>query len=448
MNKFFSNLIIFLFIIALSNNANAIELDQTGKIDIHGFLSQGYMQSNHNNFYSITNGHGSSQFNEIGIDFSTDVSDRLRMGVQILSRDLGKMGNHEVTFDWAVADYSFYDWLNLRAGKIKIPHGIYNMERDVDMLRANIFLPQSVYYEGWRDSINTLSGVGIYGYVPMEIMGNITYNVSGGNLSMKHNNGEARLLSTVVPIQMNLQIKEMDTILSYDGYLSVDDIAGIEGLKIAGSYLRHEFDIASTLSDGTFSPTYDANMTVVGLLPSQMNSTMNIKMGASTASIEFACENTVFAAEYSDTSYNIHIPVSPYINPNGMMENKFTSIGYYAGLTHRFSDWFQIGTYYSVHYSDKDDKDGYKSTHTVLAHDANHQPITLVPQGQEFTRWLKDTCLGFRFDITPNWVMKLEGHYMDGAALLLNDDNNMNSLGKISYDRYWMLYAAKLSFSF
>lgn len=446
--KLQANLLIILLFMLSSGNAGAVSFDQIGKVDIHGFISQGYMKSSKNNCFAMTDERGSSQFNEIGINFATDVSDRLRFGLQFLSRDLGKMGNHEVTIDWAVADYSVNAWLDICAGKMKLSHGLYNTERDVDFLRANIFLPQSNYYEGWRDSINAISGIGAFGYIPLNTFGNLTYNINGGNVSLRNDGGESRTLMTEIPRQLDAQITNVNTILTYNTALSIDTIGGIDGLKIAGSFLRHEFDSDCTLSDGTYSPTFDANMTQIGIISSKMNSTINLKMSSSTASLEYSHGNTVFAAEYEDTAYNIHVPVSSNIESNGMMLSKFHSVGYYAGLTHRFNDSFQIGAYYSEYYPDKDDKDGYKAAHTILGYDSENQPITLIPKGQEFSQWLKDACIGFRFDITPNWIMKIETHYMDGAALLFNDDNNTNSLGEINYERYWMLYMAKMSINF
>jgi len=60
------------------------------KIDIHGYISQGFMYSNHNNYLADTE-KGTFQFNELGINFSDDLTDRLRIGIQLAARDLGEM---------------------------------------------------------------------------------------------------------------------------------------------------------------------------------------------------------------------------------------------------------------------------------------------------------------------------------------------------------------------
>lgn len=424
---------------AFTNIAGAIELNQYGKVGIHGFISQGYIKSNHNNFMADTEGDGTTQFNEAGINFTSDASERLRMGVQFLARDLGRMGNKDVTIDWAVADYSCSDWLNIRAGKIKSPHGLYNTERDVDMLRAFVFLPQSFYMEGWRDSLNASSGVSAYGYIPAGSAGNVTYSLFGGNGAMKTGGGEARFLEDQVPQNLQLKVLDFDTKNTWYTQLVWDSVFSLNGLKLVGGYWGHEFDANCSLVDGTATPTFTADMTQAGLIYNTTTSPFHVKMRTLTGSVEYILGDTQFAAEYCEIKYNPTLSLSPYLGIAGnQLKRDFTSQGYYASLTHRFTDWLQLGTYYSVYYCSKEDKHGDKAfAERTLA------------SNQKFSRWRKDTCFVTRFDLTPNWILKLEAHYNDGTALLYSDDGNLASNGLTTeYDRYWMLYAAKLSYSF
>lgn len=123
-------------------------------LDIHGFISQGFLQSDRNNFYADTED-GTFQFNEFGLNVSADVTDRLYAGLQLLSRDLGAIGNNSVELDWAQATYRWRAWLYLQAGCIKTPWGLYNETRDIDLLRTSIFLPPSLYSEDMRDAYNS-----------------------------------------------------------------------------------------------------------------------------------------------------------------------------------------------------------------------------------------------------------------------------------------------------
>ena len=80
-----------------------------------------------------------------------------------------------------------------------------------------------------------------------------------------------------------------------------------------------------------------------------------------------------------------------------------------------------------MYYSDTDDRDGEK----------------LVEKGlPDFRAWQEDWALSTRFDITDNWLVKLEVHFMDGAARCSPADN------PDGYDKNWTLYAVKTTFSF
>ena len=88
--------------------------------------------------------------------------------MQLFSRDLGDAANNKINLDWAYADYRQWDWLGLRIGRVKLPIGLYNETRDMDMLRTCIVLPQGIYNELERDNLIALNGMGLYGHVDMK----------------------------------------------------------------------------------------------------------------------------------------------------------------------------------------------------------------------------------------------------------------------------------------
>ena len=128
-----------------------------------------------------------------------------------------------------------------------------------------------------------------------------------------------------------------------------------------------------------------------------------------------------------------------YINPYTgelAIDAHFKTLGWYSSLTYRFTDWFELGTYYTEYYSNEDDKDGKKavaSGKSEVAHEG----------------YQKDFCLTTRFDVSANWIIKLEGHKMEGVALLYSDDgNNRNDTGELNYEKDWYFGAVKLTYSF
>src|SRR5687768_171548 len=114
------------------------------EVEVHGFVSQGAVLSTGND-YLVRSQRGSVEFFEAGLNLSTEVADRLRVGIQLFARDLGSLGDYSAKVDWAYLDYRWRRWLGLRAGRIKLPFGLYNEFSDIDSARLPILLPQSVY---------------------------------------------------------------------------------------------------------------------------------------------------------------------------------------------------------------------------------------------------------------------------------------------------------------
>ncbi|BCS96508.1 hypothetical protein DSLASN_21400 [Desulfoluna limicola] len=414
------------FLIFLSAQAaGAYELGSTGNINIHGFISQGYLQTTDNNFFGPTED-GSFQFNERGINFSADVSDRLRVGLQFFSRDFGSLGDNEVTIDWAFADYTLTEWANFKAGKIKMPQGLYNTTRDVDMLRTSILLPQSVYNEGWRDSINAMDGFEFYGYAPAGVVGSFEYHTQIGVNKFKDDGPEMRLLEDQFPVAWGVDVDNNHVDRTYVGSFIWE--APLEGLRMGASGWQMSFD---------------ADITGYSPVTSQPDSDIiDVTQTGWTTSLEYSIGDLVLSTEYNRINYEFD---APKFIPGGM---DFDSEGYYGMATYRFCDWFEMGTYYSEYYSNTDDKDGKDA---VAKWNAYGGMAGGYPPGQEHRAYLKDLALSLRFDITENWILKVEGHQMKGAAIMLNSDGNTAVYSGVmgpAYEKDWQLYTAKVSFSF
>ena len=114
------NLVFCISLLILTQSLFVTAIDFNG-IDIHGYVSQGYLKSDKNN-YLVNSKDGSFEFTELGINFSKEF-EKLRVGLQLLSRDMGEFGNNEIKLDWAMGDYHLRDYLGFRVGKVKIPLG-------------------------------------------------------------------------------------------------------------------------------------------------------------------------------------------------------------------------------------------------------------------------------------------------------------------------------------
>ena len=130
---------LLLLLILPARPAAAIDLGE--RIQLHGFATQGYLDTNGNDFLGDSKD-GTFKFREIGVNLNAQVTDKFRLGGQALYCHFGEASNGNVRTDWLVAEYHLTDPLGARVGKIKMPMGLYNMERDSDFLRPLIFLPQ------------------------------------------------------------------------------------------------------------------------------------------------------------------------------------------------------------------------------------------------------------------------------------------------------------------
>ena len=448
--------------VCFSGSARAYEYQG---IDIRGFISQGYLYSADNNFFAETQD-GTAQFNEAGINFSAEVSDRLRLGVQFLARDLGSIGNNEVILDWAIADYRYRDWLGLTVGNMKFVHGLYNETRDLDMLRTFIFLPQSVYNEAWRESISSIQGAGIYGDIPMSDMGTLSYDLQYGTVNLASDKGAARLLEDQWPFGGLGLLADVDRIdVDYTYAASLKWITNLEGLILGGSTFKYRFDSEATTMLDTAVVTDEVLLAIndpalsglagplseygtrITLSPTEIG----VETVSYTASLEFTWRNLVFAAEYMRTTYDIEFrntplftKLEPVLGANGVTVQddgtieveRFSSVGYYTSVAYRFTHWFELGTYYSIYYPNEDDKDGEERVARGL-------------DAEDYRAWLKDIALTARFEVNEHWIVKLDAHKMDGAAILLGADNpRPESAAEERYEEDWYLLAAKVTYSF
>lgn len=150
------------------------------RVQIHGFVTQGFMFSNQNNYLDAKTNDGTAQWTDGAVTLSSSVTDKLRIGIQLHMYQLGAIGGHP-DVDWASGDYQVNDHIGFRAGKIKTPLGLFNDSQDADSAHLWSLLPQSVYPADLKN--NTLSSLG------GEIYGNLYGGKNLGRLSYRAYDG-------------------------------------------------------------------------------------------------------------------------------------------------------------------------------------------------------------------------------------------------------------------
>ena len=148
-------------------------------VDFHGFASQGFLYSDTYNYLGDSS-HGSFKFTEAGLNATMNPFPRTRITAQGFTYDVGEVGKYDVVLDYAQAEYTFNDYIGIRAGRICRPEGIYNDIQDVDLARTWVLLPQGMYNARWRDFWVTVDGGDVFGTLPLGKAGSLGYELYDG----------------------------------------------------------------------------------------------------------------------------------------------------------------------------------------------------------------------------------------------------------------------------
>jgi hypothetical protein len=297
--------------------------------------------------------------------------------------------------DWGYADYRWRDYLGVRVGLVKAPLGLYNQGRDTDFLRTPIFLPQSVYNESYREFQTAYYGGEIYGNIELGAMGDMDYEALLGTINFDTSAPLIRdaFVSFASQLgQAGVQATNTAGDMKYALATAIRWNTPIEGLRLGATNIN---------TDITFSGN-------VGPFNLKTNLTYDYSY---VLSAEYAWNNLTLASEYARTKMVTDLS----LNGVPMVSGASVSEKYYAQISYRFCDWFEMGTYYSVFYPDVDDKGG---------------------------DWQKDWTISARFDVLDNMTIKAETHFIDGAANFLGVNNPQG------LEDNCVLYAVKCSVNF
>ncbi len=440
-----------------AGGAGAVDL---GDVAIHGFISQGYLQSDKYNYLSVRTDEGSFETNEMGLNFTSQLTDDLRVGAQLFAMDIGEYGNDEITVDWAYGDYRLHNMLGFRAGKFKIAHGLYNETRDIDAVRTYVFLPRAIYDPSTRDTFAGMKGVNLYGELPLGFSYHASYGMVPPDKKGKISKDLAEYAEYEVRDSIGVAVRNVViaqttaayiaagfppaqaaamaetaasiTAAEYVGNTSI--VTGIEdmrskngknfalrwsppflnGLRLSTTYFGSEVELDLNLN--VDQPALPGRAD-----PPAQTIPVKIKLDEVSSwvySLEYTFSNLVLFGEYD------RIKVDTRDAPTIDIE------GWSAGASYRFSYWFELGGYYSDYCTDIDDRGGEK----------------LKKRGEPAAvRWLRDACLSARFDVNDYWLFKLEGHVMRGLDEV---DWKVSTPAGETPDEGWYLFAAKVTYNF
>ena len=326
-------------------------------LQVHGFMSQGFAKSNENNFLTMKTSDGSGALTDGGANVSAQLTKKLRAGVQFYMRNVGDLGNARFEIDWGYADYRFESWLGVRGGKVKTVMGLYNDVQDIDFLHTWALLPQSMYPVDLRGSTIGHIGGDVYGLVSLHSGGELGYTAYAGKRPEDPEGGYAYGLST---------FNHYD---SYAGNQQGGDLrwtTPVRGMLVGASYLQQQI-----VGTGTNILRHSAHRE-----ESKKDQTFQIY------------------GQFARRGFRLDVEGRRYVRDMWLVELNRMIVGdnrgWYVSGAQRLNKYLEVGGYVSRYVPNS------KLDHNLAN---NH---------------INDNVVTGRIDISRYFLVKVEGHFMDG----------------------------------
>ncbi|HUB07632.1 MAG TPA: hypothetical protein VMB50_11550 [Myxococcales bacterium] len=358
----FPGILLALWAVSWCARASALELgspDDLLSVDVHGFVTQGFILTTGNDYIDLNTTKGSFQYSEVGINFTKTLVDRLTLGIEFFGYDLGPSGNYDATVNWFYLDYHWRDWLAVRAGRVQIPYGFYNEIQDVDAARNPVLLPQSVYPLQSSTFLFAQTGFEVYGFHRFGGAGALDYRLFAGTIFLD----PGALIPAGDPIQLQFTVP-------YVAGGRVIWETPLRGLRVAVSAETLHIDTTAFLPTAAVHIQGQDEVWLASVEYSIRDLTLTAELGRG------------YVQQSSDTP-----ALSPYLSQ--------VSEAGYVMATYRVARWFQPGVYYALSF-----------------------PNVFQTNGRADQQ--NDFAATLRFDINRFWLVKLEGHFMAGTAGLIS----------------------------
>jgi len=380
-----------------SNNIKAVEQD----FQFHGFVAQGLIDVDGSDFVN-DDASISPELTEIGINASYQLSSNFRLAGQVVYLNGGNRYAEGVRVDYALLDWSVYeslDWqANIYLGRFKNNHWLYSSSRDIPFARPSIILPQSVYFDGFRDIAVGGDGAAVKISHSNDDYGNFDFNFSYGTSPVSD--------------------KQAEIILSEFAQGSVKQDSDIQGsIYWQPAYSPWRFGVSYLDSDFSYQANDNGDLFFDG-----------------NFSFQFYTINTLYEGEnweFSGEIYQERFTTEGFYHP--LHSKDPVGQGMYVQSRYKISNELTFLARYERFYSDRDDKNGER---------LEEESGGLIPA---YFAYHRDTTVGLSYDFSSNLRLRFEYHWFQGAGRLtpvvlpnpqVNDSKN------------WQLWAVQLMYWF
>ena len=367
----------------------------------HGFISQGIIDVNGSDFVN-DDGELSTELTEIGLNASYQLSDKFRLAGQVVYLDGGNRYEKGFRVDYALLDWSAYNsesWqTNIYLGRFKNNHWLYSSSRVIPFARPSIILPQSVYFDGFRDIAVGSDGAAVKFSHSNDDLGNFDFTLSYGKSTVSNEQTDILLGD----IAMGVAEQE------YENHASVYWQPAFSPWRFGFSLLDSDF---SYQKNEMFDFASDADF-----------------------SFQFYTLNAIYEGEYWEFSgeiYQQRFVTDGFYDPNFYKDS--TGQGYYGQIRYKLTSDLTVLARYENFYLDKEDKDGYKLEQSTGG---------AIPY---YFGFHKDITIGINYDITSDFSARIEYHWVNGAGRL-TPVVMPNTLINDSED--WRMWAVQLMYWF
>ncbi len=392
------------------------------KVDMHAFASQTALYSTENNLFGDSDDDVTLDANEVGVVLSSRLTDKLSASAQVLSRNAGKSDTGDPRIDYAFLNYHIHNTVDadysVRAGKLRLPYGLYNDTRDVASTNPSILLPQSIYIDAGRNTFFAANGVIVQG----ELLGDAhSLRWEAGAVQNDTNNDEISDLSGLRARKEGGGGNNLIGRIMYSG--------GLDKYRLGLSYREHTL---------LFTPSFDAYpLALPGTTITVSGTESSVKTTGWLASAQANFDRFSLSGEYGFGDISLDaIGISKH----------FISEAYYLQGQYFLNPSVTLLARADFFYKDRNDRDGDTFVEGL------NTPITLPFLGPATTslqrnghsQYAEDFTLGATWSPIKNLQLRAEWHNIEGSGWLSAADNP----DALDTSKHWDLLMVQAAYRF
>lgn len=338
----------------------------------HGFVAQGVMQAKNSNFLN-NDGDVSTELTEFGLNSIWQLDPNLRIAGQVMYLDGGNRFQQGLRIDYLFLNWTAFtslDWqFDVYLGRYKNMHWLFSSTRDVAITRPLIVLPQSIYFDAFRDIAVGSDGIALQS----------SHTTSIGEFEINWSIG-----STPVPKEQSQRV--ISTLITG---------------KTAQDFV-HQFSVF-------YRPELSQHQWGISLLDSDFNYRRDpMDMFADG---DFTVQRVMLNWRYSQENWELSSEI---------VQERVSVYGFYAPNLERTQ--FAQGAYLLARYNINADTSLYLSHDHYFANKDDRRGALLPLQSggliAPYFGYQRDSAVALSHDLWPNVRLKLEYHWITGTARL------------------------------